>query len=84
MAETYSMRLVTAEQWWKQTGQHYEELKHALVSRPLTIDELTEVGRLGHRLLVVPMQSYNQSELQAEYLGLLAIQQLIQLAAAKL
>lgn len=77
-------RAMTSQEWYSsETYQKQADLKKAMVSRPLTIDELQAVGNLGYRLLVNPNEAYTKSEKQAEFAALLAIQQSIQLAASR-
>lgn len=69
--------------WYEGEGRRHKELAEALVSRPLTVAELKDVGREGYRILIQPMESYNQAEKMAEFAAMLSIQQSIQLAASR-
>lgn len=72
------------DEWWESTGKHYRELADALVSRPLTVAELSEVGRIGYHLLCPILESYNPEEKQRMFAALLSIQESIQIATSRM
>lgn len=58
-------------------------LKEALITRALTVEELTEVGRRGYFLLIQSGITYNKKEKQLEFQSLMAVQNAIQLATLR-
>lgn len=74
---------MSTEDWWKEEGRSNRELINALTTRPLSVAELQRVGEMGYHLLVIMNTPYQKDELQREFAALLAVQRLIQVAAAR-
>ena len=76
-------RMMSTDEWYERSGRHYDELRQAMISRPLSVDELREVGQIGYRMLCPINQSFTASVKIAEFASLLSVQQMIQLAASR-